>query len=383
MEKTKGTPRKNGSRREAVLHVAFELSNTKWKLGFSDGIKMRYVTITARNVEGVEEEISKAKKRFGLRDDVGIVSCYEAGRDGFWLHRYLLSCGVENLVVDSSSIEVNRRKRRVKTDRIDVRKLLRMLMRYCGGERRLWSVVRVPSVEEEDGRHLNREREVLKKERTMHRNRIKSFLIQHGLEAGNPSSKGFLEYLDSLRTWDGQELPADLKARVVREYERLKLVEGQIKVLKKEREERVKSAKTLSFRKVAQLRTLYGVGPISSWDFVMELFGWREFRNRREVGACAGLTPTPYDSGGSRREQGISKTGRGRIRALSIQLAWAWLRFQPESKLSLWFWERFGYGGKRMRKIGIVAVARRLLIDLWRYLEHGVIPEGARLRPVK
>jgi transposase len=383
MEKTKGTPRKNGSTREAVLHVAFELSKSTWKLGFSDGIKMRYVTITARNVEGVQEEISKAKKRFGLRDDVGIVSCYEAGRDGFWLHRYLLNCGVENLVVDSSSIEVNRRKRRAKTDRIDVRKLLRMLMRYCGGERRLWSVVKVPGVDEEDGRHLNREREVLKKERTMHRNRIRAFLIQHGLEAGNPSGKGFLEYLDSLGTWDGGELPVDLKARVVREYERLKLVEGQIKVLKKEREERVKSAKTLAFRKVAQLRTLYGVGPISSWDFVMELFGWRDFRNRREVGACAGLTPTPYDSGGSRREQGISKVGRGRIRALSIQLAWVWLRFQPKSKLTLWFTERFAGGGSRMRRIGIVAVARKLLIDLWRYLEHGVIPEGARLRPVK
>jgi transposase len=344
---------------------------------------MRYVTVDARNVEGVQEEISKAKRRFGLGDDVGIVSCYEAGRDGFWLHRYLLSFGIENLVVDSSSIEVNRRKRRVKTDRIDVRKLLRMLMRYCGGERRLWSVVNVPGVEEEDGRQLNREREVLKKERTMHRNRIRAFLMQHGLEAGNPSSKGFLEHVDSLRTWDGRELPADLKARVVREYERLKLVEGQLKVLEKEREERVESAKTLSLRKVAQLRTLYGIGPISSWDFVMELFGWRNFRNRREVGACAGLTPTPYDSGKSRREQGISKAGRGRIRALSIQLAWAWLRFQPKSKLTLWFTERFASGGSRMRRIGIVAVARKLLIDLWRYLEHGVIPEGARLRPVK
>jgi transposase len=380
MNQTKGTPRKNGSTREAVLHLAFELSSTKWKLGFSDGVKMRYVTISARDVERVQEEISKARKRFGLRDDVGVVSCYEAGRDGFWLHRYLLSSGIENLVVDSSSIEVNRRKRRAKTDRIDVRKLLRMLMRYCGGERRLWSVVRVPGVEEEDGRHLNREREVLKKERTMHRNRIRALLIQHGLEAGNPSSKGFLTYLDSLRTWDGGELPADLKARLVREYERLKVVQRQLKVLKKEREERVESARTPALRKVAQLRTIYGIGPVSSWDFVMELFGWRNFRNRREVGACAGLTPTPYDSGKSRREQGISKAGRGRIRALSIQLAWAWLRFQPKSKLSQWYMERFDGGGIRMRKIGIVAVARRLLIDLWRYLEHGVIPEGARLR---
>jgi transposase len=294
-----------------------------------------------------------------------------------------LSFGVENLVVDSSSIEVNRRKRRVKTDRVDVRKLLGMLMRYCGGERRLWSVVNVPGVEEEDGRHHTREREVLKKERGMHRNRIKSLLIQHGLEARNPSSKGFLEYLDSLRMWDGRELPVDLKARVVREHERLKVVEGQLKVLNKEREERVESANTPALRKVAQLRTLYGIGQISSWDFVMELFGWRNFRNRREVGAFAGLTPTPYDSGNSRREQGISKAGRGRVRTLSVQMAWVWLRLQPGSKLSQWFMERFAGGGSRMRRIGIVAMARRLLIDLWRYLEHGVVPEGALLRESK
>jgi transposase len=217
----------------------------------------------------------------------------------------------------------------------------------------------------------------------MHRNRIKALLIQHGLEARNPSSKGFLEYLDSLRMWDGRELPVDLKARVVREHERLKVVEGQLKVLNKEREERVESANTPALRKVAQLRTLYGIGQISSWDFVMELFGWRNFRNRREVGAFAGLTPTPYDSGNSRREQGISKAGRGRVRTLSVQMAWVWLRLQPGSKLSQWFMERFAGGGSRMRRIGIVAMARRLLIDLWRYLEHGVIPEGALLRESK
>jgi transposase len=342
---------------------------------------MRFKSIAARNLEQLQEEMGKAKLRFKLGDDVRIVSCYEAGRDGFWLHRYLLSCGIENIVVDSSSIEVNRRKRRTKTDRIDARKLLQMLMRYHGGERKLWSVVNVPSVEAEDGRQLNRELETLNKERTMHRGRIRGLLIQQGLEVSNPSGKRFLEELESLRTWDGKEILGDLKARVVREYERLRMVEDQMKLLRKERERRVHSAASASLRKVAQLRTLYGIGKTSSWDFVMEMFGWREFKNRKEVGGFPGLTPTPYDSGGSQREQGISKTGRGRIRALSIQISWGWLRFQPQSKLARWFWERFGHGGKRMRKIGIVAVARRLLIDLWRYLEYGVIPEGARLRP--
>ena len=383
MKKTQETLRKNVSTKAAVLHVAFELSNSKWKLGFSDGNKMRFKSIDARNLEQLEQEIEKVKGRFRLDDDVRIVSCYEAGRDGFWLHRCLLSHGIENIVVDSSSIEVNRRKRRAKTDRIDARKLLNMLMRYHGGERKLWSVVRVPSVKAEDGRQLGRELESLNKERTMHRSRIRGLLIREGLEVKNPSGKKFLEELDSLYTWDGKQLPNDFKAQIVREYERLRMVEEQMGNLRKEREARVRSADTLSMRKVAQLRTLYGIGVTSSWDFVMEMFGWRGFRNRKEVGAFLGLTPTPYDSGGSQREQGISKAGRGRIRALNIQIAWGWLRFQPQSKLSLWYMERFAGGGSRMRRIGIVAVARKLLIDLWRYLEYGVVPEGARLRPVK
>jgi transposase len=380
MKETKGTPKKNDSKKECILHLAFELSQSKWKLGFSDGKKMRFKTIVARNLEQIHEEIEKAKVRLKMKGNVRIMSCYEAGRDGFWLHRYLWNCGIQNVVVDSSSIEVNRRKRRAKTDRIDARKLLQMLMRYHGGERKLWSVVNVPSMEAEDGRQLNRELDSLNNERTRHRCRIRGLLIQQGLEVKNPSGKGFLKELASLRTWDGEEIPEDLRQRVIREYERLRMVEEQMKFLRKERESRVQSASSTSVRKVVQLRTLYGIGKTSSWDFVMEMFGWRNFRNRKEVGAFPGLTPTPYDSGGSRREQGISKAGRGRIRALSIQIAWGWLRFQPQSKLAKWFWQRFGHGGKRMRRIGIVAVARRLLIDLWRYLEYGVIPEDARLR---
>lgn len=255
-------------------------------------------------------------------------------------------------------------------------------MRYHGGEKKLWSVVNVPSVEDEDGRNLNRELDVLRRERNMHRNRMNGLLIQQGIEVHNQSSKRFLEELEGMRTWDGKALPEDLKGWVVREYKRLKIVEDQIRALKREREQRVNSAATPSLQKVAQLRTLYGIGQTSSWDFVKEMFGWREFKNRREVGAFPGLTPTPYDSGGSQREQGITKNGRGRVRALSVQIAWGWLRFQPESKLSRWYMERFADGGKRMRRIGIVAVARKLLIALWRYLEYGEIPEGARVRPM-
>jgi transposase len=360
--------------------MAFELSNTKWKLAFSAGNKVRYVMIEARRLKRLREEIRKAKKRFGLGAGARMLSCYEAGRDGFWLHRCLLSWRIENLVVDSSSIEVNRRKRRAKSDRIDAGKLLTMLMRYHGGEKKLWSVVRVPSVEEEDARQLHRELGALNKERTMHRSRIRAFLIQHGIQIGNPSNRYFLTYLESVRTWDSKKLPVDLKARVIREYKRLRMVEDQIGALKKEQNDRVKRADSPAMRKVSSLRRLYGIGDRSSWVFVQEFFGWRNFDNRRQVGASAGLTPTPYDSGGIRHEQGISKAGNWRIRTMGVEIAWCWLRFQPRSKLSLWFNKRFAQGGKRMRRIGIVAMARRLLIDLWRYLEHGVIPEGAILK---
>jgi transposase len=220
----------------------------------------------------------------------------------------------------------------------------------------------------------------LNRERTMHLSRIRALLIQQGLEVKSPSRKEFLKELESLRTWDGKPIPANLKERILREYNRLEMVEDQVAILRKEREKKVQSEATASLKKIAQLRTLYGIGETSSWEFVTEMFGWRKFQNRREVGAFPGLTPTPYDSGESRREQGISKTGRGRIRSTSIQIAWGWLRHQSNSKLARWYWERFGHGSKRMRKIGIVAVARKLLIDWWRYLEYGVIPEGARLK---
>ena len=380
MKKTQVTLEKEANTGPAILYTAFELSNTKWKLAFSNGDKVRQVTVAARAFGQLHREIYKAKRRFQMPKKVRIVSCYEAGRDGFWLHRYLTTKGVENLVVDSSSIEVNRRKRRAKSDRIDAGQLLRMLMRYHGGEKRLWSVVRVPTVEQEDARQLHRELEALNKERTCHRSRIRAFLVQHGIQIGNPSRLDFLKTLESLRTWDGKVLPSDLNSRVVREYERLRVVEEQIKFLNKEQEQGIQRADSPSLLKVAALRRLRGIGPRSSWLFAMEFFGWRKFNNRRQVAGAAGLTPTPYDSGGSRREQGISKAGNRRVRTMAIEMAWGWLRFQPRSKLSRWFNKRFAQGGSRMRRIGIVAMARRLLIDLWKYLDYGTVPEGAILK---
>src|SRR5215831_7766240 len=363
------------------LYLAFELSHKNWRLGFSDGRtpQIRKVRIDAGDLEACRKEIAKAKRRFGMKDSVGVRSCYEAGREGFWLDRALREMGIENIVVDASSIEVNRRQRRAKTDRMDVEKLVRQLVRYWRGEQDVWRVVRVPSPEAEDRRQQHRELEVLKEERKRHRVRIQSLLFTQGIDVS--VGRDFLKKLDQFRCWNQQPIPAQMKRRIEDEYHRLQLVEAQIRENQKARAEQVKLATNDAvMEKVRKLHHLVSIGLGSSWIFVMELFGWRRFQNRREVAGAVGLTPTPYNSGDSVREQGISRAGNGRVRKLAIEIAWCWLRLQPDSKLSRWYKHRFGGGGARMRRIGIVAMARRLVIDLWRYLESGTVPEGAILR---
>lgn len=358
------------------LYMAFELSDTKWILCLSDGARgaSRY-TVAAGDVAGVLDAMARAKARSALVGSVVVHSCYEAGRDGFWLHRWLVEQGIDNAVVDSSSIEVNRRARRAKSDRLDAGKLLSMLMRYHAGERRLWSVARVPTVEEEDARRMHRELERLKHERTAHSNRIGSLLVLHNLRVNGIGGRNWRGWWKS----HGRELPPGLRGEIEREMVRLTLVKAHIKTLEAEQRKEVADGVQ---PQVAQLAGVRGVGAGSAWVLVKELFGWRRFHNRREVAGCVGLSPTPYASGASQSEQGISKAGNKRVRALMVELAWTHLRFQPDSAMSRWFNERFAQGGKRMRRIGIVALARRLVIALWRYLEHGVIPAGVKLKPV-
>jgi len=365
---------------EAVLHLAFELGEKTWKLGFSIGLgqKPRLRKIEARDLVALGDEIVLAKKRFRLPETAKVKSCYEAGREGFWLHRYLEETGVENLVVDSASIEVNRRAKRAKTDRIDVGKLLKMLIRYHFGEDKVWSVVHVPSVEAEDIRHLHRQLNKFKVDRTRHSSRIDGVLASQGVKV--PLRADFLASLEATEMWDGNPLPPGVRARVEREYVAWQNVEEQIKELEKERKELIETSDHPSIVKVRQLMRLRAIGQNSAWLFVMEFFGWREFRNRREVGALAGLTPTPYQSGEESREQGISKAGNRWVRGMAIEIAWCWLRYQPDSELTHWFDKKFGHS-KRTRKIGIVALARRLMVALWRYLEMGEIPAGAQLKP--
>jgi transposase len=360
--------------------MALELSEKTWKLGFSTGLgqEPRQRDIPARGIPVVEQEIRAAKERFGLPPDTPVVSCYEAGRDGFWLHRWLLSLGVGSVVVDSSSIEIDRRQRRAKTDRLDVKKLLKMLVRYEQGERDVWRTVRVPSVAEEDSRQLHRELETLRHEQTSHTNRIKGLLSSCGLVL--EVDRDLPKQLKRLRQWDGSPLPADLHARLLREFERMQVVSRQIRALERERARRIRlDDSDPAVKQVRALLGVKGIGVNSSWLYVREVFGWREIRNRRQVGAIVGLTGSPYRSGNLDHEQGISKAGNRRMRAMAVEIAWGWLRFQRQSALSRWYERRFAQGGKRLRRIGIVALARKLLVALWKYLESGVPPEGAEL----
>jgi transposase len=365
---------------QPTLYLAFELGKNTWKLGFTVGVAQqpRERMIPAGALDMLQQEITRAKQRFGLPEEARVVSCYEAGRDGFWLHRYLVAHDVENLVIDSASIEVNRRQRRAKTDRLDVRKLLTMLLRHSAGEQKVWSVVRVPSVEEEDRRQLHRELTTAKQDRTRIINRIKGLLAGHGVQLvlhGDVEAQ-----IEQAHQWDGAPLPSALRTRLKRAWQQVGFLTGHIQELEAERRALLRRRDDPVIAQVRQLFTLRGIGVNSAWLYVMEFFAWRDFQTSKQVGALAGLTPTPYQSGQARRELGIAKAGNRHIRAMAIEIAWAWRRFQPASALAQWYERRFGAGSVRLRKLGIVALARKLLIALWRFLKTGVLPEGAVLK---
>ena len=360
----------------SALYMAFELGEENWKLAMSDGVRAAsHYALRAGDTAVLLECIDKAKARCGLAAEARLHSGYEAGRDGFWLHRWLIERGIDNVVVDSASIEVNRRARRVKTDRLDAEKLLGMLIRYHAGERRVWSVLRVPTAAQVDARRVHRELGRLGHERTAHINRIRALLVLDNLRVKYVGGRLWQ------RWWNAHagELRPGVRAEIERESVRLSLVKAQMRTIEAEQRKALEGESEPQVTRLAQLR---GIGMSSGWVLVKELFGWRSFRNRREVAGCLGLTPSPYASGQSETEQGISKAGNRRVRTLMVELAWSWLRYQPESGLSQWFNRRFAGGGKRMRRIGIVALARRLAIALWRYLEDGLIPEGAALKPI-
>jgi transposase len=359
------------------LLLAFELGERTWKLGFTTGFgqRPRLRQVPAGATDRVLEEIARAKRRLKLADATPVVSCYEAGRDGFWLHRYLVAHGITNHVVDSSSIEVNRRARRAKTDKLDLAGLLALLARYLAGDRRSWRVVRVPTVAEEDARQLHRTWETVQKDRTRLLCRLQGLLATHGVRLR--IADDFLEQLDLVRLWDRTSLPAGLKARLTRVWRQLELLDAQLAELEAARRALAIDPATTTGRYVECLPTLRGIGELGAWVLATEIFGWREIRNARQLGGLVGLVPAPFQSGETDHDQGITRAGNKHVRRLMVQLAWLWRRYQPTSALTQWYEQKFGRGSRRLRRIGIVALARKLLIALWRYVETGEIPVGA------
>lgn len=364
----------------AALYVACELSANEWLLTMSRATDAprRRARVRPGDRMAVERVVAETKRRMGLAADAPVRSCYEAGRDGFWPHRCLTTLGVTNLVVDSSSIEVPRRARRAKTDRLDGEKLLRLLLRHWGGERDMWQVVHVPSPEAEDARHASRGLTTLQAERTRYRNRIHSLLALHGVGRQRLDDQ-FPERLATATDWAGAPLPPGVQARALETWRLLQAVETERERARRAERQQARATATVAPTSVQRLVQLRAIAARSATVLVDELFG-RDLRNRRQVGALTGLVSAPYRSGTIVRDQGVAPSGLPAVRRVAVEIAWAWVRYQPTSALTQWYHRRFGSGGAVTRRIGIVALARRVIIALWRYLETGVVPEGALLK---
>jgi transposase len=366
-----------------TIFVAIELSQKSWlvTLHSPDRDRISRHTLEGGDHAGLLALIEKLRRRVEqqLGGSLRVASCYEAGYDGFWLHRLLLAAGVMNFVFDAASIPVEQRGRRAKTDRIDGELLLRTLMAHLRGEPRVVRIVQVPTVEQEDARRASRERERLIKEQTAHTNRIKALLRLQGMAVGYPRRRDWLNWLAKQRDWQGQPVSPHLLAEVTREHARLMLVREQLAALERAEATQACPVPQAMAERRDQLQRLKALGPSFATTLTCELF-YKDFDNRRQVAAYCGLPPSPWRSGGIDREQGISKAGNPRARLKAIELAWLWLRHQPESELSRWFNTRTANAGKRARRIAIVALARKLMVALWRYLTTGLVPAGATMK---
>lgn len=367
-----------------TLAVAFELSKASWKIGLHDSKREHPAIHTVsddaaqKRLEQAVAVIEETKRKWGLDKHIRVVVMYEAGQDGFWIARALIKLGYEALIVDPASIPVERHARRAKTDRLDTIKLLTCLRAWLRGEHDRMHVIRMPEPAAEAQRHLVRDRGELQKECGQHRDRIRKLLCTAGCWGNIESDFAQRLVNDDIKCHDGAPISPELHQRLSRECARLALAQQQLAALEKTL---VKQLPEPVQKRITDLTRLKAIGEVGAMRIVLELF-WRDFDNRRQVGSCVGLVPQPYDSGESRVDQGISKQGNRRVRALLVEMAWMWLRYQPESALTRWFDKRTQGSGsnKRARRIAIVAVARRLVIALWRYLKDGVVPEGAALK---
>ena len=363
---------------EPVLYGAFELGKKDWKLAMTSGFGIAPVrrTVASGDWAAVERAFSAGRQRCELPLTAVVVSCYEAGRDGFWIHRALVARGIRNRVVDSSSIEVNRRARRTKTDRIHAIKLVQMLVRVCYGESRVWSEVHVPPAAAEARRHVSRDRPALTQEQTRLITQMRSGLTTFGSALPRQRPAGWWA---TVRDWAGAVLPMPVQRRLARAQARLELVVEQIAALDTQQHAQVAGAAAGS--PAARLVQLKGIATSSASVLIDEGLVWRAFQTRRQVGGLLGFAPVKYESGDSSRDQGNSRAGNDRLQAVMVQVAWSWVHWQPQSALTRWYRERFGVG-KRARKIGIVALARKLLIALWRWATSGILPVGTILKAV-
>jgi transposase len=381
---TVGTPTAS---QYGTIFVAIELSQKSWlvTLHSPDKDKMSRHRLDGGDHGGLLALIDRVRERAArpLGGAPAVASCYEAGYDGFWLHRLLLAARITNYVFDPASIAVDQRARRVKTDRIDGERMLRTLMAYLRGEPRVVRVVQVPSAEQEDARRASRERDRLVKEQTAHTNRIKALLRLLGMAVGNPRQRNWLGWLAAQRDWQGQAVPPQKLAEITHEHARLMLVRERLKALAQAPAvaDPPPAAAQMAERSELLLR-LKCLGPAFATTLTHEVF-YKDFRNRREVGSYFGLTPSPWQSGGTARDQGISKAGNPRARCAAIELSWLWLRHQPDSALTQEYRRRTLDVSKRIKRVAIVALARKLMVALWRYLTTGLVPEGAALKAAK
>jgi transposase len=368
-----------------AIFVSLELSRSNWlitSLSPGTGEKMSKHSVMAGDVAELLALFAELRRKAEARtgQSYPIITIQEAGLDGFWLHRVLQQNGIESHVVDPASIATPRRRRRAKTDRLDGEALLRALLAYKRGEPRVCAMVVAPSPEEEDRRRICRERQSLIAERITHVNRIKGLLFAQGISGYEPLRRDRRARLEALRTGDGRELPVHLKTQIGRELDRTELLLEQIKSVEVERDALLAAGRPADKKAapdpVAMLLALKGLGANFAAVLWSEAF-YRQFSNRRQVAAYAGLAATPWQSGGIRHEQGVSKAGNPRLRTTMIQLAWLWIRHQPQSALTRWFKERSPQGRKRV----IVALARKLLVALWKYVTQGVVIEGAVMKP--
>ena len=370
----------------AAMFISLELSRSVWlitSLTPGGGEKMSKHSVRAGDVAALLTRFSDLRRKASTRTGKSfpVVTIQEAGLDGFWLHRVLEREGIESHVVDPASIATSRRKRRAKTDKIDGEALLRALLAHKRGEPRVCAMVRPPTPEDEDRRRLCRERKTLIAERVEHVNRTKGLLFAQGVSDYEPLRRDRRQRLDELKTGDGRPLSMHLKTQIGRELDRLELLLTQIKQTEIERDALLVAQQTAQPAPAGKmLLDLKGIG--AEFAAVLWVEGlFRQFDNRRQLAAYAGPAPTPWQSGSIDREQGVSKAGNARLRTTLIQLAWLWLRHQPQSALSRWFRERVARDGGRMKKTTIVALARKLLVALWKYVTAGVVVEGAVMKP--